>query len=152
MVVNLTNTKQLDIFDTLKSVLKSNSILSRKFRDSDFYEYEPNIQSLSFKQLPYIAMVSVFNETLSATTNRQTRVKKFTTNFVLVMDYQARDKFRKYSDSIIQQIESSQSSFEAQGYYDLDINFIDRTIEYVNNKQVITGNFELIYNAHVDRL
>lgn len=151
MVVAITKTAQLSIFDTLKGVLKSNSTLSRKLRDNDYYEYEPNLQSLSFKQIPYIAMVTQSTESEKLTIGSRDRLKNYTVEFVLVMDYQARDKFREYAEAIIRQIELSQSTFEAQGVYDMNVDLSSSSVELVNSKQVVTGTFTLTYSGVVER-
>lgn len=152
MVKAITNTSQLAIFDTLKSVLKSSSTLSRKLRDNDYYEYEPNPKSLSFKQLPYISLTNKTTDTGDTqTTNRKTGTKNFTVSFVLVIDYQARDKIREYTEAILRQIESNESSFTDVGYDQVFIDVVSVTPEIINGHQVITTTFELTYSGVVDR-
>ena len=46
---------QLNTFTTVKNILKANSTLSAKFRDSDYYQFEPLLKSRQVR-LPFMVI------------------------------------------------------------------------------------------------
>jgi len=146
------NTAQLDTFDTIKSILRGSSILKRKFRDSDYYEYEPSLQSLSFKQVPYIVIKTpITSQDDKTTTNNKINLKQFDVDLIVVIDYQARTKFRTYANEILQLIEASTATLNANGFYDVRITLDSTTHEVIERKDVVTGNFSITMQGFVGR-
>lgn len=149
--MTITNTTQLSTFSIIKGILKNNSTLSAKFKDSDYYEFEPNMKSMSSNDLPYIVIELPTTDTGIMTVDNSISFKELSIPLMLVVDYDARSKFTEYANAIIKQIESSESTFEASGYYGIRIDLVDTSIEIVDQKQIIVGEFEITSIGSVRR-
>jgi len=49
----ITATTQLSLFSTLRDIIRTHATLSARFRTTDFYEFDPNHKSASFRGFPY---------------------------------------------------------------------------------------------------
>lgn len=149
--MTITNTTQLSTFSIIKGILKNNSTLAAKFKDSDYYEFEPNLKSMRSSDLPYIVIELPTTDTGMMTLNNSKTFKDLSISIMLVIDYDARSKFLGYANAIIRQIESAETTFEASGYYGIKIDLIDTSIEVIDQKQVIVGEFEITSVGSVRR-
>jgi hypothetical protein len=159
----VTNTAQLDIFQTLRDVLLNNSTLSTKFKKINFYEFEPNLDSISFDMLPYIVIQPPSTETDLLVIDHNCNLKSFTVNLILVMAWEARKlrnsdgtvddggNFRKFANAIIRQIEAEDSTLQDQGYQNARVNLIDTSVDLIQGKQSVTGQFEVIFDGYTGR-
>jgi len=148
----ITNTQQLNTFDVIKTILKGGTEINKRFRDSDFYEFEPNLMAINFSQVPYIVIETPTTpETDLLVFDHNTTLKSFEVNILLVMGYEARSKFRTYANEIIRQIESNESTLESYGYYDPKIMLEDVGVEMLDRRQVVVGRFILSLDSKVER-
>lgn len=151
MAIEITSTTQLSTYSLIQSILLSNSTLSQKFNKQRIYEFEPNLESISFDMLPYIVVNVPTTDTDILTLNHDTNMKTFNVQIVLVMDWIARGNFTNYCNAIIRQIESSVTTLEAAGYYNQVINLDSSGIELIKGKQVVVGNFTLTMTGSMER-
>lgn len=153
MAQNISKSNRLDLFSKIKSAILNSAILQRKFKDENFYEFEPPFHSLTFKHLPYIVInipstdtkddVQVFDHNIVG--------KDYEFTIMLVMDYEARDNFKAYAQEIMKNIEAKESDFELDGFYDLEIDLIRSPVELLDKRKVISGEFKLTFNGSVNR-
>jgi hypothetical protein len=148
-MVQITNTTQLSTFSIIRSILLSNSVLSKKFSTNDFYEFEPKHKSNSFKSFPYIIInvpsADNLNEYLGDIINH----KEFEVEIILRMDYLARDNFSSYASNILYEIEKSNSIFSANGYHLIKISSSSPELLSVQSKEIVEGNFSLLIEGEV---
>lgn len=152
MAVYVDIDSQLDLFGIIKGVLQTNSTLNAKFKDSSFLEFEPNLKSTSFQGLPYILIDTPEIDPESYVNIKHSEViKAFDINIVLVISYEARDKFKTYASAILSQLDQSESIFESHGYYNLDVGSVKPEVELIQEKQVITGTITVSLSGVVER-
>ena len=150
MALVINKLAQLDLFDLIKSVLKTSSALS-KLSDSDYYEYEPEFKDRGFNGLPLIVISVPDTDTLPTVLDRTNTIKEFTVDMMLKVDGSAQDKVRGYCNAIISSLESAQSTFEANGYYDLNIDLESSDKEFEKDKRIIVSLFTLTLRGQVQR-
>ena len=150
-MIGVTLKKQLNTFDTIKSILKTSTILKTKFKDKDYYEFEPSLKSLKQTDIPYIVIPLPETETEEVVMNHSSRLKNFNIIITLVVDYMARDKYKTFANAIIDTLESNKATLEKNGYYDLMIDFIGANDELIDNLKVISGQFELSLTGNIVR-
>jgi hypothetical protein len=150
-MIGITKTKQLNTFDTIKSILSTSTVLKTKFKDSSFHEFEPSLKSLKISDIPFIVINLPDTDTDLLVLNNSTNLKKFSISIKLVIDYLARDKYKDYASAIISTLEGNTATLEKQGYYDLIIEHLGADIDLVDNKKVIAGEFELSLVGNVTR-
>ena len=78
-------------------------------------------------------------------------MKTFTISIDLIMEYDARDKFDDYANSILQALEQGTTSLESAGYYHTRIELVDAGEEFLQEKHVVRGVFELSLMGSVNR-
>lgn len=152
MAVNITSTTQLSTFETVRDIFLADSTLSKKFKESNIYQFEPNMKSLSFRSLPYIVINIPNTETELLTMNHEQTQKEFNIEIVLVVAYEpARDKVLEYMNAIIDSLENSESTFDALGYFNLRIDAETPTVELIKEKQVVVSLMTLSFSGGVAR-
>tara|TARA_Y100000310_G_scaffold103241_1_gene101521 strand:+ start:16135 stop:16602 length:468 start_codon:yes stop_codon:yes gene_type:complete len=154
MAIEGDNTAQLSTFSMIKEVLKLNSTLNTKFTDAKYYEFEPNMKSLSFGSLPFIVINVPSTETDLLVVTNSTTIKDYTIVLELLISFDARSKFTEYSNAIIKQLEdlTSTTTFEASGFYNTEIDLVDTNVnEIIQEKPVIRGTFELKFDVNINR-
>jgi hypothetical protein len=150
-MVELDNKTQLSLFETIRTVLRSNSTISAKFKESDFYDFEPNLKSIS-SSVPFISISYPEQGTTDLITlNHKLTTKPYDITIKLEMDYEARSKFSGFGNAIIYQLEHSESTFEALGLYDLRVRAQSPGIDIIEGKQMIVCPFVLTFGAVVSR-
>lgn len=150
------NQKQLNNFDLIKRILKGNSTLSKKFKDSDYYEYEPKGKSYgnTFTGYPYIWIQTPSTDTDPLVLTRTTTIKDFSAVIILRVDYEARSNFKNSANAIIRQLElpASTTTLEAAGFYHTKIDLVDVDDQLViNQKTLVQGTFILTNMGNVER-
>lgn len=148
---NLIINQQLDTFTILKDLITADSTLKEKFSHKNVLEFEPNLKSINSKSLPYIVLNVPNLEPEHIVMDNSVTEKEIEVNIVMVIDYVARDNFRKYANALINVIESNVTTLEAKGYYDNLISFEGTTIELIDQQQVVSGTFTLRLMGTVSR-
>lgn len=151
MARNIDEDSQLNLFSTIKDSLLGSTLISNKFDKSDFYEFEPNLKSINFGQVPYISIKVPVTDTAFLSLNHSITEKDFDIPIILVMGYSAKDNFKVYAQEIIRQMEKEESTFGDKGYEDLKIDLISAEPEIADRNQVIVGLFRLSFNGGVCR-
>ena len=141
---------QLTIFETIRDSLLSNSVISSKFSQSDFYQWEPKLKGASTK-VPYIVIKIPTTSTEFIVMDHDNRLKELSVELIMVLDYEARDNFITYANAIINQFESATTTFEGVGYYNSRIDLESNVEEIIDQKDVVTGTFSLMFNGWVNR-
>jgi hypothetical protein len=151
-MISLTATAQLSSFNTIKTVLKSSSVLSAKFQDTMYYEFEPRIKGPGFKGFPYIVINTPTNSEPDSSMDRSWRLKPFSAVIELVMDYEARANVVTYANAIINAIETGTTTFESAGIYGVEctLNGIDDQ-EIRDMKPVVRVTFDMTWTGQVAR-
>lgn len=150
-MAQITNTTQLSIFSLIRSAIKANSTLLTKFSDRNILQYEPKHKSSSFVGFPYIVVKIPVTETEFVTLDHSDTEKSLDVTLILRMDYLAKDNFLNYANALIKAIESYESTFDTNGYFNTEINV--RSVDEVANdqKDLIEGTFILSYLGSVGR-
>jgi hypothetical protein len=133
---------QLNTFTLIRDILLGSTVLSAKFTRNDFFEFEENLKALNVRLPHFVIKVPVTNTDLLVI-NQGTTIKEFSVMILLKMDYSARSNFRTYANAVIRQIESSESLFEASGYYMPKVELSSVGDEVEDEKQLVVGQFEL---------
>lgn len=133
---------QLSTFTLVRDILLGSSVLSAKFSRNDFFEFEENLKAVNVR-LPHFVIKLPSTNTDLLVINQGTTIKEFSVMILLKMDYSARSNFRTYANAVIRQVESSESTFEASGYYMPKIELSNASDEVEDEKQLIVGEFEL---------
>lgn len=149
-MTRITNTGQLATFSIIKTILKTNSVIATKFKDSDFYEFDPKHKSASFHGFPYIVInvpdINNYDELLGDTM----RSREFDVEIILRMDYLARDNYTTYASNILSVLDSANQSFEAYGYSLQKVETQGRPeAQVMSQKEVIEGIFLLTLQGEV---
>jgi len=163
MAKAITNTTQLDFFLTIRNILKGNADIARLFKDNNFYEFEPNMDSISFDMLPYF-VISVPNfKTDLLVADHSTTLKDIDVTITMVFGWEYRSKlasdgskedagkFRQFCNAVIRQIESSESTLEAVGFQNPAIDLIDTGNDIIQGKQALRAIFTLSGEGYVWR-
>lgn len=151
-MTTVTNTTQLDLFPTIRTVLRNNTTLAANFSESQIVEYEPAIKSSNFPGFPYIVVNIPETDTELSTLKHDLTFKDFVVTCELVVEYHARDKVRGFCNDIIYQMETSEDTFEAIGYYNDDIDLISKDDEeIIEEKRVVRVTFEFMFSGGVCR-
>ena len=69
----------------------------------------------------------------------------------MVVSFDAQDKVRTYANEVIRVLNANKSSFEAQGFYDLDVDVSIPTVEFLKEKQAIRTTFTISYQGGVEK-
>lgn len=149
---------QLNLFSHIRSALIANSVLLTKFNIGNIYQYEPKHKSTSFNGFPYIWInLPETPDNKKLTMSNSVRDKMFTVPLILRMDYMvianiaSGDKFKDYCNAIIDAIESYDSTFQDNGYYDVEIELqnVDPSV-VINQKELVEGIFEIRFHGKVN--
>ena len=153
MARTIDKSKRLELFSKIKSAILNNDTLARRFHDDNFYEFEPALNSLTFKHIPYIVINIPLTDTNDSlqTLDHSIVGKDFTVTIMLVMDYEARDKFKDYANKLMKEIEAKEKDFKYDGFFDLEIDLVGAPVELLERKKVVSGEFRLTFNGAVDR-
>jgi len=149
-MVIITASTQLSTFSMIRNILLSNSVLGAKFRTKDFYEFEPRHKSTSFNGFPYIIIMVPTAEDEQAYLGDTISDKEFEVEIILRMDFLAKDNFTSYASSILNELDNSQSDFQASGYYMHSIEFEGSQSIVEDQKHLVEGTFSLILKGEVD--
>lgn len=141
-MANITQSTQLNLFTTIVNAIRSDTVLSKRFKTKDFYEFEPNFKSREVS-LPLFVINIPNTSDDEKVVNNATVMKSFTTTILLKMDYSARDNARNYCNRVITALEDNESSFTSLFYYDLSIELDDVVEEIEEQKQIIVATFTL---------
>jgi hypothetical protein len=150
-MAEVTYTTQLSVFDTIKSVLISDSTISAKFRSQDFFQYDPQLLSNPLNQFPYIVIGVPDVETKDFIIDYSTALKAMTVTITLVIEYEAREKVLTYANAIISSLESARSTFDDSGYYISQVDFKGSVTERNSNKTLIVSSFDVMFTFTVAR-
>ena len=148
---NITNTTQISLFETIKTRLKTSTVLNTKFKDTDYYQFEPNYKSKSFPGFPCIIIEVPLTENEHVSMDHSVNNKQFDITITLIVEYEARDKYVSYSTAIIDTLEKSEQNFEDIGYFNLNINSDKPEPEFLKEKEVITGTHNLMFEGTIQR-
>ena len=147
----ITSTTQLSTFSTIKDILLTSTLLSNKFRKSDFYEFEPKRLGHQFSQVPYIVINVPTSDEELLTLDQSTSLLDMDVEIELVMDYEARSNFSNYASAILDAIRSSRGTLEVAGYSDATIDFNGASSEILDKKSIVAGTFTLTMEGYVCR-
>lgn len=143
MVSAITKSTLYNTFDIIKTILKNSTILTGKFRDTDFYEFEP-FSAESFKRFPCIVI-----ESPEISENKMFKTQKnifFSILISLYVEYSARSNLNNYANQITYMLNSNQNTLESYGLEGMEIvNSPTDIVMFGTNKVVkkdITVNFE----------
>jgi len=140
---------QLNVFETFRGILLGNDVLAKRFRKSDFYEFEPNLHSMSYGMTPYIVINIPSNEEDPMVYSGETNTPRMRSEIVLVVGYEARDKVKTYGGEIIRQFKEKRDYLESLGYYNAKVTVsTSPTVELIENKQVVTLLLNLDYTTY----
>lgn len=148
-MTSITNTSQLNTFSMVRSVILANTAISAKFKTSDFYEFEPKHKSAGFGGFPYIIISVPDTEKGEGYIGDLLDEKKFDIDITMRMDYLARDNFTTYASNILKELENSNSTFQASGYYLDEVIFSGSEIVIINQKELVQGTFTLTLRGEV---
>lgn len=150
-MADITNTTQVSLFSLVKTQLKANSTLAAKFKDSSYYRFEPSLKSFSFSQLPIIIIKTPTTESEFLVLDHSNNMKDFSVDIIMILDFTARDKLDTYSNAIIAQLESAESTFESSGYFNLEVDLVDASEDIIQERKVVAASFELTLSGSVSR-
>ena len=149
----ITLASQLNLFDTIKTAILTDSVLSAKFGTGRIFEFEPIPKSASFPGLPYIVVNIPTNESDPLTMDQKTQFKPFTVMIELVMDQAiaATGAYRTYANKILAALEGAVTSFQTLGYYNLKATLEGSVSDTVKDKSCIRGTFSLTLSGVTNR-
>jgi len=148
----VTNTTQLSTFVLLRDLILTNATISGKFKERDFYEFEPNHKSRSFNGFPYFILSSPTTDTEFLTLDHTATDKEFVVEVTMVLDYVARDNFKTYADALVSVVEGGTSTLEGSGYYNHTINQTSAPRPIARDtKLVVEGTFAVAMTGFVNR-
>ena len=132
-------------------MLLTNSTLSAKFTPNDFYEYEPKQKSATFRGFPYFVIKTPSSDMSFVSMNHAVTDRMFDVEIIMRVEYLARDNVLGYINAIAYQIDASESTFEASGYYNPRIN-VRNVIEVTeDSKELVEATFTFSCNGFVNR-
>jgi len=153
MTQGVTNTAQLSLFPLIQAAIIANSTLSPKFKTNNILEFEPKQKSANFVGFPYILVNTTPTDTQRLTMDNSTTQKEFGATLSLILEYvPALTNFTDFAEALIFAIESYESTFQASGFLNVEINFVDRDDnQVIHQKEVIEGIFDVTFDALVER-
>lgn len=163
MATAITNTTQLDFFATVREILLNDSTISSLFKTKNFYEVEPNLDSVSFDMLPYFVITVPSLNTDLLVMNHSTTLKDIEIIITMIFGWNYRSKItsngkedagkvRQFLNAVIRQIESSESTLEAVGFQNPVIDLTDTGVDIIQGKQAIRSIFTLSGRGYVSRI
>lgn len=134
---NVTSSTQLSTFSLIRNAIRSDSVLSARFKSSDFYEFEPKLKGSA--TLPLWVVKVPGTDTPTKTVDMKTHLKSFTVDIMLKMDWSAMDKVTDYCNRAVSAIEAYETTFNSSGYYNVSasVNSVEDEIE--DQKQIIVA-------------
>ena len=134
---------QLNTFDSLKTILLADTLLSTKFGTRDFYEFLPLVKSPSFNGYPFFVLEIPQDEDnqqfLGNTGNYE---KTFTVSIDMYNEWEARSNVKSYAAAVINAIENANATLQASGYYLETVNIeVPPEVDILDQKQVVVTNF-----------
>lgn len=150
-MTHISNTSQLSTFSIIKNVFKQSTILNKKFKDTDYYQFDISLKSAEFSGFPFIVISIPTTDTEFVNMDHSTTLKDFSAEILLVMNYEAKDKAETYLNAMISVIEANESAFKFWGYNSpkIDLQSIDTEIR--QEKPVVVGTFVLSTDGSVMR-
>lgn len=146
----ITNTSQLNTFSIIRDIIRTNSTLGAKFAVSDFYEFEPRHKASSFGGFPYFIIMIPDVSNADEFLGDIVKNKEFDVEIILRMDYLARDNYSSYASNLLTVIDSSNSTFESNGYNLVRIESDGQPVAQVmDQKQIVEGRFTLTLQGEV---
>lgn len=150
-MAEINNGTQLSVFSTIVTILRNDATLAAAFPTSHFYEDEPKAKSSSFTGFPYMVIHIPTTETDLLVFDNSVTLKDFGITIEMVEDYTARSNVTTHANKVIRQIESSEATLQAIGYYNPRCEVVARELELINQKDVITVTFDVITKGYVGR-
>jgi len=150
MATGIGSATQLSTFDTFKTVLSSNTVLSSAVDSDSYYEFEPNLKSGSFNGFPYIVVNTPQLDNPEGTFDTL-EFKENTVIIELVVEYHARSNYKTYANAVIQALETAESTLETIGLYNTTVVHDGVAEEYMNQKQLVRGTFTVSHDGYVTR-
>jgi len=151
-MVQVNNQTQLSTFETLRTIIKSNSTLTSKFDNNNIYNFDPaDINNKLDLLFPYIYIsipsINIQDRTLGNTSFD----KEFAINIKLILEWQARDKMITYYNALIYELEKAvnQSTLSSLGYDDLKIKSETPISEIIHENPVISATITIELGGEV---
>jgi len=149
-MTNVQLDSQLETYTIIKGILKTNSTLSSKFQNTQYFNFEPMPDSSGSNRYPYIviSVPSTFNN--KGFIGNTSDSKRFEIEIDVHVEYLARDRVTGYLQAIASVLRQSNSTFESNGYYLEEVEVNSTPILTVNGgKQVIIGSILLVLEGEV---
>lgn len=142
----------LSTFSLFRSAIKANSILAKKFNDSNIFQFEPKHKGNKFKGFPYIWIHVPSSDSSKLVFDNSIVPHEFTIPMFLRMDWVAKDNVVNYSNAILKAIADYEATFQSSGYMDVMIDLIDTNPnQTINQRQVVEVEFSISVHGNVRR-
>lgn len=146
---NITNTSQLDILSVIRTIILTDSVLSGKFSQSDFYLFQPNLKSLNVR-IPYFVISIPESDTEVNFLNDIIRNKQYRTSCYFDMEYTAKDNAPSYLSRTITAIDNGNSTFKSSGYDLIDCRTSQPFLVTNEEKLLVRCPFDIILGGETD--
>lgn len=147
---NLDKNNQFSVFETIRDVLCTDSTLSKYFKKSQFYTYEPKLKSSGLRLPVYVIQVPNSDTDLFVLSHELTE-KKFEVQILIKVDWKARDKMVSFINSSVAVIEANEAVFQAAGIHNPVIDVVDVDEEVEDQKQLVVAQLSFNYQGMVER-
>ena len=148
-MVNITATSQLNVFDTIKTLLTANSTLSIFDSNNSYYDYEPaHKNGTSF---PYFVVKLPDTDHDIIIFDNKTKIKDYVVEIMMVNEFIASANVKTYAGAVLDAIEGGDSSFTALGYKENHIEVTSSERETIDSNEFIVTTFELTLTGATSR-
>ena len=149
---NLPKDTQFSIFETIRTLLLTNSTIRKYFNKKNFYRFEPNLKS-NGTNLPLIVIkIPLGDETDLLVLNHRITFKSFETPIIFKIGFEAKAKAIDFTNAIVATIEQGESTLNAAGIQNVKISVDSVDKETENQKDLVVGQFVMSFDAGVSRI
>lgn len=147
----ITNSAQLSLFSTIRSIIKNNATLTAKFNDNNILQYFPKVKSAGFKGFPFITISIPSTVTDLLVMNHAATLKDFDVTIYIAVEYLAKDNFLSYLNALVYAIEAD-TTLASAGYFNTRIEVEDVDAQAViSEKECVVATLSLKLRGPVAR-
>ncbi len=148
--MTIDNSKQFDVFDTIRDMIRTDSVLSSRFSKDQFHLFEPNMKGLSSKDYPYITISVPELDTTNISFDHSTIENDYTIPIEMVLEFKAKDKSLDYMNRLQNAIQSNESSLNDKGFNIINLSFTGSSDDYIKERHSIRLSFSLELRGAVE--
>lgn len=150
-MTSVTSSTQVSTFEIIRDILLTSSVLSTKFKSSDFYEFDPQVKSASFNGFPFMVIEIPTDTDLQGYVGDRKKEKEFVVAVRMINEWDARSNVKTYLSAIITAIEGARSTLDDYGYHLVTANISSSPFsDVLDQKLVVESEVQITLRGELD--